>query len=318
MKENEIIELFHQPGDAARLDDCALIPPGEERVMLATTDSMAEGTHFRLEWSAPEDLAAKLFQSNLSDLAASGGRPTTGLLSLGLPAEHEPDFIRRFAGELSAQFREHNARMVGGDTFRARSMVLSLTLLGTALRNLTRDGGQPGDALYVSGSLGLSLAGLRLLPARDGVDEFHIADAALRDEALNKHLRPRARAQWGRLLAADESVHAAMDVSDGIAQDAPRLARASGLRLEIDLDALPLHPGLEDYFAPGDAAQSGEEYELLFLADENFQAPFPCTRIGRALTNEEIASSPDGEPGPVHWVRGGQKSTLPAGGFRHF
>ena len=142
-------------------DDCALIEHGGEPY-LYTTDSLAQDTHFRLDWSSPEDIAFKLLHVNLSDLWAAGGMPEFCLLNLGLPDPADEALIQRFSSCFRHLLREHRIALVGGDTFRSIGYLFSLTLFGPALQPRFRRA-QPGDGLFLSGHVGLSQLGYKLL-----------------------------------------------------------------------------------------------------------------------------------------------------------
>ena len=310
MLEKEIIQLFY-PESVDTLDDCSLLPSDDidpASVRLITTDSMAENTHFKREWSGPADLATKLYQSNLSDICASGGEPEFALLNLGLPEELPDDFLETFAKTLRTQFDETGCRLIGGDTFRSADLQLCLTLGGRATRLLSRAipaiSAGTGAAMYLTGDIGLSLAGFRHL------NGDHILEGELKSRALNKHLRPRARLDWSRDIRVHEGVFACMDLSDGLTQDSLRLAKASRLRLILDLDRIPMAPGLKEHLEPETALGSGEEYELLFLGEPGLRFEFPCTEIG---TCESTAGE-----GDVTFLRGGKDLNLSDTGFRHF
>lgn len=280
MRESDIISLFKN--DADGLDDCAAVP--FTGLTLISTDSLSEGTHFRRDWSSPEDIAIKLIHVNVSDIYASGGKPAWCTLNLGLPSNLEDSFIRRFAQAFVAELRLLKIDLLGGDTFRSNSVQLGLTMLGKASRHITRSGGKAGDVLYVTGSLGLSAAGFAHLSGR-----ILLADEIL-ILALERHLRPHAAGPF----PMSDDVHAAMDVSDGIVQDSGRLARASGIALDIHLDRLPSLAGLSSFLTPEQIATSGEELELLFLAPAGFRG-FPGTEIGLARAGEGVAFYMDGK-----------------------
>ena len=291
ISESDIIRLFHE--DAHLLDDCAEIPEGSG-ILLVSTDSMSEGTHFRLDWSSPEDLAVKLVQINVSDLYASGARPEWCFLNLGLRPELPSEFVRRFAAALRTELDAGNIQLLGGDTFRSRDLQLQLTMGGHAQSHITRSGGRAGDALYITGAPGLSLAGYEVLAGRLTLPEN------LRLAALERHLRPRAAGPFDL-----KGIHAAMDLSDGIVQDSLRLARASGLKLTIDLDLIPLPEGLEAFLEKHRAVTSGEELELLFLGPADFNG-FTTCRIGSASQGSGVVFREGGREVPV------------APGFAHF
>ena len=319
MTEREIIALFHPEKEREEesnikqnvllnsLDDCALLE--ENRIL--TTDSMVENVHFRLEWSSPEDLAIKLFQSNLSDIVSSGGDPSWCLLNLGLPVEiasgaKQEKFLERFSSTLRQECWRHRAPLVGGDTFRSDLLFLSLSMGGQTERYIKRSGAQVGDHLYVTGDIGLSMAGLAFLEGRLELD------IDTQSHALEKHLQPQARVAWGGSLCKMPEVHAMTDISDGLLSDAIQLARANQMELCINLEAVPLNPKLTGKLKPQEAILSGEELELLFLASADIDLPFPCTAIGWA---EKLDKK--GESG-VKLLQGGQDVPFPLGRFEHF
>jgi len=280
LSEADIIALFRP--DSHELDDCARIVSGPG-LLLVSTDSMSENTHFRRDWSSPEDLAIKLLNVNLSDLYSSGAVPEWCLLNLGLPRALDGDFIRRFAAEFNRALASSGMRLIGGDTFAADTIQLTLTVGGRAARHIERTGGRPGDSLFVTGELGLSVAGFLSL---SGLLEL---DPPVRDRAVQKHLRPTALA-----FPLSDEVHCAMDVSDGICADVRRLARASDISIRVDLEKIPRAKDLPHTITAQQVATSGEELELLFLSKQGF-AGFPCTEIGRAEVGSGVAFYLDGK-----------------------
>lgn len=295
-----------------QLDDCALIDYNNNsnktknhNKKIISTDSLVENVHFRLDWSSPEDLAIKLFQSNLSDIVSSGGQADWCLLNIGLPQKlirehkkkqsHKPSeksfsfsFIERFAKKLRYQCHTHKCPLIGGDTFSSELLFLSLTIGGNAKRYISRSGASIGDQLYLSGDIGLSSLGLSLLKG-----ELKL-DPELKKLALEKHLRPQARLSWGKKLASMPEVHAMTDLSDDLIISADNLAKASGLSISINLEDIPVHPSLRKILGTKGAKNtdknsrldelmpllSGEEFELLFLAKAGLSFPFPCKAIG--------------------------------------
>ena len=311
LSESQIIALFQSNPGA--LDDCAVLSSSQQlkdtqpnsasdahaRHCLVTTDVMAEGTHFRREWSQPEDLAARLFFSNHSDLCASGASPTECVLQLGFPKDLPDDFVRRFARELLAILGANRCSLLGGDTFLSEHMVLGLTLWGRAPRVLARANGKPGDTLYVSGILGLSALGHRLLEesrneaadrARGAAEQPTAASPELTRNALARFRRGQSRPDWANRAAADPRVHAAIDISDGLRTDAGRLAVASGLVLLIHAEKVPLPPGFPLSLA--DALDSGEEFEILFLGAEGLAEEYGAVAIGMAAPAPQDGSAP--------------------------
>lgn len=271
MGEFELIEryfrsltqgLVKQRGDVALGigDDAAVLDLPVDRQLVAALDTLVEGRHFPAG-CAPRSIGHRALAVNLSDLAAMGADPAWCLLALTLPTA-EPSFLDEFAQGLFALARRHGVALVGGDT-TGGPLAVSLQALGfvppgTALR---RDGAAPGDLLYVSGTPGDAAAGLALLQAAG-----HESADAHRHHLLQRFLYPEPRVELGRALRGLAS--ACIDVSDGLAADADKLAAASGCGAAIEVAQLPLSDALIRVAgaetALTRALTGGDDYELCF------------------------------------------------------
>ena len=248
-------------------DDAAVIARSAG-LIAATTDMLVEGIDF-LPGEDPERLGRRAAAVNLSDLAAMGADPEFFLLSIAFPAERGEALPLGIARGAIARSAEHGATLAGGDLSAAPLLVLSVAFWGTpAGEPIKRSGARAGDLLYVTGHPGDAAAGLRLARRPDGSglpprDRFALL-AAFRD--------PQPRVALGAALARERLATAAIDVSDGLGIDAARLARASGVRLSMDRDRLPISPALSSFAASErvDAVElalgGGDDYELLFTA----------------------------------------------------
>ena len=301
-------------------DDAAAITMPDGSLLLATTDLLMEDVHFRLHWGDLPALGWKALAQNLSDIAAMGGTPTHALIAIALPAQWQPDdalALYRGLGELAAQSATD---VVGGDTIRsAGPLTISLTVLGQipAAELLTRRGARPGNALYVTGTLGRAAAGLRLLETGRPIPEALAI-------ATQAQLRPQPRLSAARALATSGVVTAMMDLSDGIATDLHRLCLASGVGAIIQRALLPIDPVVDAacrWLAAPDnnndplqlALQGGEDFELLFTAPPAAAdtlrarlAPLPVTRIGQITTETDVLLRENDDTSPLPW------------GFTHF
>lgn len=270
-------------GPAARglLDDTAVIDLGSETLIL-THDMMAEDVHW-LPKADPADVAWKLVSANLSDLAAKGARPLGVLLGFMLG---DTDWDRRFADGLKRVLREYGVPLLGGDTVSNRGdrRALGMTAIGAAthLPVPARSGARPGDRLCVTGTLGDALAGFELI-------EAGFAPPPELAAAFN---RPVARLAEGQAIAP--LARAMMDVSDGLLLDSERMATASGVRLHIDLAAIPLSAAYRA--CRGDsldsrlqAASWGDDYQLLFAMPPETRLPAGVTMVGEVLEGAGIA-----------------------------
>jgi len=250
---------------------------------VTSLDAMVDGVHFRLREgsSTAGEVGHRALAGALSDLAAMGALPGEAYFLLGLP----PGFGEQRALELmraaDALAGATDTAIAGGDIVAAPVLTVSVTAVGWAERAeelVGRDGARAGDIVGVSGRLGGAGAGLAVLAGRAGTD----TPAA--QAALARARNPMPRLREGRALAS-AGVHAMIDLSDGLASDAGHIARASGVRLRIELEALPLDGGVAEIAAELGvppwrlAAGAGEDYELCFCA-----APAQRARIEHALS----------------------------------
>ena len=226
--------------------------------LVVTQDALVEGVHFRLDWISFRELGFRAAAVNLSDLAASGAEPEGLVVSLGAPSDTAVDELL----ELYEGIAETGVPVVGGDTTRADTLVLSVTALGRSERVPGRAGAEPGDLLVVTGPLGAAGAGFR----------------------EGRYPRPPLRIAEGRRLAG--TAHAMLDISDGIARDAGHIANRSGVRCVIELDRVPLAEG-----ATIDDLGFGEDFELLAaVAEPEFHV------VGRCEEGDGVELLRDGKP----------------------
>ncbi|HWL28641.1 MAG TPA: thiamine-phosphate kinase [Burkholderiaceae bacterium] len=266
MKEFDLIaRYFSRPAPAGFLgvgDDCALfgVTPGHQ--LATSTDLFIEGRHF-LAGADPAAVGHKALAVNLSDLAAMGARPLACLLSLSLPRVDEA-WLEAFASGFYALADQAACPLVGGDTTRSPAgIVINVTVMGEVRpeQALLRSGAKVGDDIWVTGELGAPDIALQLLQGRLP------ADTALLEStrpALEKPLPPWRFAQQLAGVA-----HAALDISDGLAQDLDHILAASRCGAELDCDALPLAPalqGLDSAVVRRAALTGGDVYQLCFTA----------------------------------------------------
>lgn len=253
------------PADSRRLwlgagDDCAQFDG-----WLTTLDMSVEGTHFRLDWSSPEEAVAKCLLSNFSDIEAMGGTPRLALLGLCLSRDWSSEVRLRVADAFARGFAERGVALLGGDTVVGDQGAFSVTLLGTpGERRLLRSGARVGDDLYVAGSLGRSAAGLWLLSHHDA------GESPWADELLRIHKVPEVAHGLGARLAAIPGMGACIDLSDGLSSELHHLALSSGVRMRIEENMIPVAPAVRAFCAARSLTErsfwlhGGEEYRLLF------------------------------------------------------
>jgi thiamine-monophosphate kinase len=269
-------------------DDAAVLAGG----VVATLDLVVEDVHFRRSTSSLEDVGWKALAVNISDLAAMAADPVCALVGLGLPAGISHDDAEELYRGLHDCAATHRCPVAGGDISRAAALTLAVAVIGQAPAPVLRSGAVPGDLLVVTGELGGSEAGRILLERGDAPPSL-----------AERHLRPRPRLGESRRLAG--AAHAMLDVSDGVASDAARLADASGVRVVVDLDRLPLQAGVAEVAAgqgmePGAfAATGGEDYELLAAVPADLAAGLPVTVIGRVEAGSGVAFEGAGAHGSL-------------------
>ncbi len=304
-------------------DDAAVWRPAAGEAVVVTTDSLVEDVHFRLGWTDWESLGHKTLAVNLSDLAAMGAVPRLVVVTLALRGdERVADLVACYRG-LGRLAERTGTLVAGGDVVRSpRALAFHVTALGETRggRSLRRDGARPGDVVAVSGALGASAAGLALLAAE--LDDPR-RQATTAPALIAAHLRPEPRLALGEVLLA-LGASAAMDLSDGLLGDLPKILAASGVAAELDLAAIPVPAAVRALFperVEDVALRGGEDYELLFTAAPDVYPAIAAAADDRDLTataiGEVVASA--GERARLVLRReDGRLEAVAAGAFDHF
>jgi len=312
-------------------DDAAVLREREGRETLVTVDLLVEEIDFKLVYAPPRLLGHKALAVSLSDIAAMGGAPAFSLLTLGIPRQSRISNIKfevfweEFFAGYFALAEEHCVTLIGGDLsstpsgLTIDSVVIGHCRAGGAVR---RGGAKVGDAIYLTGPVGASAAGLRTLldGARAGESEEGLTQSALR-----AHLKPAPRVAFGRRVGELGLAHSMIDVSDGLAQDLARICEESAVAAIVDFDSVPVadEVGLiskEHEAAFEFAVQGGEDFELLLTASgaddaELFETAAGCdvilSRIGEIVTARQT-------PPRLLLRRGAEIKPLSIRGFDHF
>ncbi|CAM4022197.1 thiamine-phosphate kinase [Paenibacillus alkaliterrae] len=278
-------------GDDAAVVDTAAAADGvaEPKRLLLAVDTMVETVHFKQSTMRDEDVGYKALAANISDIAAMGGVPLHALVSVSVPPSYKPERMRRLYDGLYECAERYGVAVVGGDTTSSpQHLVVAVTVTGTveAGRELRRSGAMPGDAVFVTGAVGMAAAGLHALLAQE--ERGAGCKAAEEDQAvceaiaarcdmetaqvaalLQAHQRPSPSVRAGRLLLGRGSCHSLNDVSDGLASEAWEIAEASGLRLVLEERQLPKSGSMAAYASRVSMdplewmLNGGEDYALL-------------------------------------------------------
>jgi thiamine-monophosphate kinase len=305
-------------------DDAAVWRPEPGRDVIITTDSLVEGVHFSLDWTDWRNLGHKSLAVNISDIAAMGAEPKLAVVTLGLRGDDPVEELQEFYRGMGALAERHGVAIAGGDIVRSpRELVIHVTAIGQPVtpHPLTRSGAKPGDVIGVSGTLGASAAGFRLLEEPPGSRR---RNAAVADALIDAHVRPEPRVELGRILA-EHGATSAMDLSDGLLGDLPKILSASGVSATLEEEDIPVAASVRALFPESYldlALRGGEDYELLFTAPPAVFAKIasianeqgmPVTAIGRIETT--TASEPE------LWLvdlQSGERQSLTPGAWDHF
>jgi thiamine-monophosphate kinase len=285
-------------------DDAAVVEPERNRLEVLSVDGIVEGIHFDRRFTPPGAIGHRALAVNLSDLAAMGAAPRLALLSFVLPPALLLDDFDALVSGLVALALRHKLHVVGGNLTRSPGpLMIDVTVVGTAKRRqvLTRAGARPGDAVYVTGSLGGAAAGLEILRDTTGAGKGAKdptgtggARAQALDRCANRYLYPEPRVRMGLMLGRNRVASACMDLSDGLADGVRQIAEASGVGIIIDADALPVDEEARAWFdarggdALAKAIAGGDDYELVFTAPRRADGRLRAVSRGAGVAVTQI------------------------------
>ena len=316
MDEFEIIRRYFEresSNKAIRVgigDDGAVLIPSEDRDLISVVDTLVSGIHFP-ETLAPENIGYRAVAVNLSDVAAMGARPRWMTLALTL-ASSESVWLDGFARGLFEAADEHELALVGGDTTRGTETVISVQIIADieAGKAMTRAGAEPGDAIYVTGTVGDAAAGLSIL-------QSGLPDSDDVDYLIGRFTRPAARVEVG--AAISDFAHATIDLSDGLYTDLEKLLVASSVAGAIELAEIPMSAHLTNLMDEDDALRfalgGGDDYELCFAASATGDKISEISeRTGIAITRIGQVAKGSG----LQCTRNGNEYDYQDTGYRHF
>ncbi|HSP07873.1 MAG TPA: thiamine-phosphate kinase [Acidobacteriota bacterium] len=300
-------------------EDCAVTDNGSDRYLLLTVDVMVDGKHFRQEWMPPFHLGRKAVNVNLSDISAMGGSARFFLVSLGLPAETGVGFVEETYEGIESAARESGLALAGGNVSESPVFFIDITMIGDVEKNraLFRNGACEGDAIFVTGSLGASACGLKLLESGRRLDD--VADSWMRD-AILAHFDPPVLQKAAAWLASTGCVTSMMDLSDGLAADLPEICRESRVGAVILTDRIPVAKCVGKLMGADPlqlALTGGEDYHLLFTVAVKRREEFLQRAAENGTVFHEIGvTAPAGQGILVQDAAGGRRPLGP--GFQHF
>ncbi len=302
-------------------DDAAIFKPTAGHELVFTTDMLVEKKHFDFELITPWQLGAKTMAVNLSDCAAMGAKPTVAVVSLGVPKDFPVASLEAFYDGMKSWGESFGAQIVGGDTVGSDQFVVNIALIGEveAGRALRRSGAKAGDALFVTGTLGDSAAGLHALrnPSDRGKETAPLL--------IQRHLTPVPRFNTGRVLSTKRLATSAIDISDGLSSEIHHLCEESGVGAEIHEEGIPFSASLVHYCGENHldplkfALSGGEDYELLFTVPLSKISEVVRTLEGQTgVAVKAIGRMVPKAKGVTLISRQGQRTNLEAKGFDHF
>lgn len=303
------------PGAYSLRDDAACLTPPDGKDLVVTKDAMVAGVHF-LEDDPPDLIARKLMRANISDLTAKGAMPYGYLLSCAWPTPVDTGWVEGFARGLGEDQKTYGIDLLGGDTVATKQeLVLSLTAIGLCDHGcmVRRAGAQPGDVIVLTGDVGLSTLGLKLI-------QNELTDVPYYNEALDRYRLPDppqvAAAAIGKIASS------AIDVSDGLIADAGHIAEVSQVQLEILAADVPLSGAVQNavsdrYFSLEEAVTGGDDYQVLFTC-----LPEDLPRLSGQTAPKGIRFSVIGRVTQGSGVKfldaSGNRISLESAGFSHF
>ena len=299
-------------------DDTAAIEVSGENLLLFTSDTLVEDIHFKWDYASPFQVGWKALVVNISDIAAVGGNPTHCLVSLALPADTDRIVVREVYQGLKKAASRYRVGIVGGDTVRAPSFIITVSLLGEVKRKniVLRSGAKPGDLIYVTGQLGSSGAGLTCLKRSNWK-----VKPKIRQFLIKRHLMPSPRLVEGQKIAKSQIATSMIDLSDGLGSDLHRMAEESEVGAILWEDELPIALATEQLAKVMGKSSlewvlyGGEDYELLFTVppakrkEVEHTLGFPHALIGEIV---------DRDQGICLKNRKGNRTKVKDGGYNHF
>src|SRR5712691_1613420 len=308
-------------------DDAAVIKQLTGRDTVITTDLLVEESDFRRDSTRPRLLGHKALAVSLSDIAAMGAQPRWALLSIGIPLDiWDSDFVDQLYEGFFALAERYDVRLIGGDVSRTpEKIVIDSIVLGECRSGhaVARSGAKPGDQLFVTGLLGASAAGLRLMERGARLQKLGASDDDSRsiEQLLLRQLRPEPRVGWGLVLGQERLASSMIDLSDGLSSDLHHLCQESRVGAVIESAQIPVDPLVAELAGRRAldplilALNGGEDFELLFTVSAENISKLPTKVDGVSITQiGQIKKASEG----VCVAEGSRVWSLKPGGWDHF
>lgn len=315
-----IEERFHKASKCVEVgigDDAAAVRISPGNLLLATTDCQVEDVHFVKSLISLRDLARKSVAVAVSDIGAMGGVPKFILASLGFPKTEGDEFIDEMINGFRASEEEFGVSLIGGNLSSSDKLFLDVTALGEVepVNIVKRSGAEPDDVIYVSGTLGDSALGLKILRSGNGRGRD--------DYLIQRHVFPEPRLALGRRLAESGLVTSMIDVSDGLMLDLERITLHQGVGARVELERIPTSTEYDEKIT-GYAQDTyelalggGEDYELLFTSRPEKRGEIGAVSRSTGIRITEIGSVVHGDAVRV-LDTSGDEITVNMRGFVHF
>lgn len=307
MNEFEIIKKFFAPlagnGAFGLKDDAALLPQRPGHDIVVTTDAIGEGIDYFAS-DPPNTVARKALRVNLSDLAAKGAEPLAYLLNLSLPHEVSVGWLAEFSSALASEQKQYGISLLGGDTGAASGPAsIAITAFGTLPtgKMVKRSGARPGDAVYVTGTIGDSGGGLFILQSHS-----HTLSDVDRDYLVGRYRVPCPPVEFAPSLR--DVAHASIDISDGLIADLEHVAEASGVAIVVEGEKVPVSAAVRQLWGAQAlirAIGAGDDYQIAFAAVPGLTGPF--SQIGQVVEGKGVIVTV-----------GGEEIAVTNAGYRHF
>ena len=271
--------------------------PADSSTVLCA-DMLVEGTHFRRSTHPADSLGFKAIAINVSDIGAMGAVPAFAMLSLAVPTDLDGQWTEDFFDGIARACQDFEIQLVGGDSSVAAAVFIDVSVIGYIGpgRAIARGGAQPGDGIFVTGSLGGSARGLALLETGGPVQ----------DDAIHRHLYPAPRHRIGQALGP--AATSMIDISDGFSVDLTHILEESGVSARIEQQRIPCYPGTDINLA----LHGGEDYELIVTGTDippRFEDT-PLTEVGQIIES--------GGTHQIHLITDSGEEILSPGGWQHF